>query len=68
MEKFMINLVGEDLTVTTNSDDSYTIVKDKKRIGKIWPVQTDGGLAWKSDDLTIDHAMQIGELIEERGF
>jgi hypothetical protein len=67
MEEFKINLAGEDLTVATNTDDSYTITKEAKRVGIIWPEQTDGGLIWKSDDLTMDQAMQIGELIEERG-
>ncbi|WP_079701209.1 hypothetical protein [Daejeonella lutea] len=66
MEPFEINLVGENLTVTPIENGSYVITKAGREVTVLVPEITDGALTiWKSKDMSIDQAMQIGELIEE---
>ncbi|SOD11831.1 hypothetical protein [Pedobacter xixiisoli] len=65
MEPFEINLVGQTLTIQPRLDGAYDVFEGSELLGAIHPVSSDGQTNWTSEELDVDYAKQIGELIDE---
>ncbi len=65
MEPFEVNLVGQTLTIQPRLDNAYDIFDGSEKLGIVHAVSSDGQTTWTSEELGVDYAKQIGELIDE---
>lgn len=65
MEPFEINLAGQVLNIQPRLEGAYDIFDGSEKIGTVVPVSANGQTNWTSEELNVDYAKQIGELIDE---
>lgn len=65
MEPFAINLAGQILNIQPRLDGAYDIFEGNEIVGVVKPTQANEDTRWTSEELNVDYARQIGELIDE---
>lgn len=65
MEPFAINLAGQILNIQPRLDGAYDVFERSELVGVVKPMSANEETRWTSEELNVDYARQIGELIDE---